>query len=78
MRWWCLVLPAYFPLGTGYEVAFAPALANYPSGDHVQDATRMNAVIEHGVRERPDQYMWSYKRFKTRPDNLPSFYETKK
>ncbi len=76
-----VVVPCFtrlLPFGTGYEVAFAPALANYPSGDHVLDATQMNAVIEHGVRERPDQYMWSYKRFKTRPDNLPSFYDTKK
>ncbi len=76
-----VVVPCFtrlLPFGAGYEVAFEPALANYPSGDNVRDATQMNAVIEHGVRERPDQYMWSYKRFKTRPDNLPSFYETKK
>jgi lipid A biosynthesis lauroyl/palmitoleoyl acyltransferase len=76
-----VVVPCFtrlLPFGTGYEVAFAPALENYPSGDNVQDATQMNAAIECGVRERPDQYMWSYKRFKTRPDNLPSFYETKK
>ncbi len=76
-----VVVPCFtrlLPFGFGYEVTFAPAIANYPSGDHTQDATQMNAVIEHGVRERPDQYMWSYKRFKTRPDNQPSFYETKK
>jgi len=23
----------------------------------------------------PDQYMWSYRRFKTRPNNEPSFYD---
>ncbi len=76
-----VVIPCFtrlLPYGTGYEVTFEPPLANYPSGNNVLDATQMNAVIESGVRERPDQYMWSYKRFKTRPDNLPSFYGTKK
>ena len=76
-----VVVPCFtrlLPLGAGYEVVFAPAMANFPSDDPVQDATRMNAVIEHGVREHPEQYMWSYKRFKTRPDNQTSFYETEK
>lgn len=72
-----VVVPCFtrlLPFGAGYEVTFGPALPGYPSGDNLRDATQMNTVIEGGVRERPDQYMWSYKRFKTRPDNLPSFY----
>jgi KDO2-lipid IV(A) lauroyltransferase/lauroyl-KDO2-lipid IV(A) myristoyltransferase len=34
----------------------------------------MNAEIEKGVAEMPEQYMWTYKRFKTRPSNAPSPY----
>jgi lauroyl/myristoyl acyltransferase len=26
----------------------------------------------------PEQYMWTYRRFKTRPGNAPSFYGRKK
>jgi Kdo2-lipid IVA lauroyltransferase/acyltransferase len=31
-------------------------------------ASRLNAGIEQCVREKPEQYLWSYKRFKTRPE----------
>jgi KDO2-lipid IV(A) lauroyltransferase len=35
----------------------------------------MNQAIEAGVREMPEQYMWTYKRFKRRPRGEPSFYD---
>jgi lauroyl/myristoyl acyltransferase len=38
------------------------------------DAAQMNAAIEAGVREVPEQYMWTYKRFKQRPPGEPSLY----
>ena len=72
-----VVIPCFtrlLPYGTGYEVSFAPALEHYPSGDNVVDAAQMNRAIEAGVRRMPEQYMWTYKRFKTRPDNQPSLY----
>ncbi len=31
-------------------------------------ATALNREIESCVRTRPEQYLWSYKRFKSRPD----------
>ncbi len=34
----------------------------------------MNAAIEAGVREMPEQYMWTFKFFKTRPNGAPSPY----
>ena len=73
-----LVIPCFtkqLPYGQGYEVIFKPALENFPSGDAIKDATRMNTAIEEGVREMPEQYMWTYKRFKLRPDGVPSLYE---
>ncbi len=75
-----VVIPCFtkqLPYGRGYEIIFRPPLDNFPSGDELRDATCMNAAIEEGVREMPEQYMWTYKRFKTRPDNLPSLYAAK-
>ncbi len=63
------------PAGQGYEVRFHPPLENFPSEDAVADARRMNQEIEKWVREMPEQYMWSYRRFKTRPNNEPSLYQ---
>jgi len=62
------------PAGRGHETRFYPPLENFPSGDPVADARRMNQEIEKWVREMPEQYLWSYRRFKTRPNNEPSLY----
>jgi KDO2-lipid IV(A) lauroyltransferase len=63
------------PYGRGYEVRLYPPFENFPSDDPVADARRMNEEIEKWVRQIPDQYMWSFRRFKTRPNNEPSLYE---
>jgi len=63
------------PGGRGYEVRLYPPFENFPTDDPVEDARRMNREIEKWVREMPEQYMWSYRRFKTRPNNEPSLYE---
>jgi KDO2-lipid IV(A) lauroyltransferase len=63
------------PHGRGFEVRFYPPFENFPSDDPVADARRMNQEIEKWVREMPEQYMWSYRRFKTRPNNEPSLYK---
>jgi KDO2-lipid IV(A) lauroyltransferase len=73
-----VVIPCFtrlLPYGRGYEIFFYPPLADFPSDDPQADAQRMNAEIEKGVREMPEQYMWTYKRFKTRPDGAASFYD---
>jgi len=63
------------PHGRGYEICLYPPLKNFPGEDPLIDARRMNEEVEKWVREMPDQYMWSYRRFKTRPNNEPSFYK---
>jgi lauroyl/myristoyl acyltransferase len=63
------------PHGRGFEVKLYPPLGNFPTSDPVADTARMNQEIERWVREMPEQYMWSYRRFKTRPNNEPSLYE---
>ncbi len=72
-----VVLPCItriLPRGRGYEITLYPPLENFPSDDPVADAKRMNEEVEKRVREMPEQYMWTYRRFKTRPNNEPSFY----
>jgi lauroyl/myristoyl acyltransferase len=63
------------PNGKGFEVQLLPAFENFPTDDPIADARYMNSRIEQWVREMPDQYMWSYRRFKTRPKGEKSLYE---
>lgn len=72
-----LVVPCFtrlLPSGRGYEVILKPPLKNFPSGDRTRDAARMNEVIEAGLRPMPEQYLWTFKLFKTRPHGAPSPY----
>jgi KDO2-lipid IV(A) lauroyltransferase len=62
------------PWGRGYEVIFQAPLENFPTQDAVADTTRMNQIIENAVREMPEQYFWSHRRFKTRPQGEGAFY----
>ena len=71
------VLPFFtrlLPAGRGYQVTLGAALEDFPTGDRDKDATRMNQVLEEGIRKMSAQYMWTLKLFKTRPDNGPSPY----
>ena len=63
------------PGGRGYVARFYPAWENFPSDDIDADTRRMNAFIEERVREMPEQYLWSHKRFKTRPLGMPRLYD---
>ena len=53
---------------------FYPAWENFPSDDAEADTRRMNEFIEARVNERPEQYFWLHKRFKTRPEGEEGFY----
>ncbi len=58
----------------GYVVRLYPAWESFP-GDDLHEATRrMNEFIEQRVLEMPPQYLWSHRRFKTRPPGEPSLY----
>jgi KDO2-lipid IV(A) lauroyltransferase len=63
------------PGGQGYVARFYPAWPNYPSTDVREDTRRMNAFIEERVRDMPEQYLWTHRRFKTRPPGEASFYQ---
>jgi Kdo2-lipid IVA lauroyltransferase/acyltransferase len=68
------VVTRQLPGGAGYEVRIYPAWENFPSEDLTADAKRMNAFIEARVRETPEQYLWTHKRFKTRPPGEARLY----
>ena len=63
------------PGGRGFEIVFGEPLTDFPCGDPVEDSTTMNAAIERLIENAPAQYYWSHKRFKTRPEGDPSFYD---
>jgi len=72
-----VVLPCYskqLPFGKGFEFIIKPPMENFPTGDAELDARRINAEMEKIIEDMPEQYLWSYRRFKTRPDNAPSPY----
>jgi KDO2-lipid IV(A) lauroyltransferase len=50
---------------SGYHLEFSEPIDNYPSGDEVADAARINLIIEQAIRQHPEQYLWLHKRFKT-------------
>lgn len=50
---------------SGYHLDFSAPLQDYPCGDELADASRINTVIEDAVRQHPEQYLWLHKRFKT-------------
>jgi KDO2-lipid IV(A) lauroyltransferase len=58
----------------GYVLHLEPPWDNYPSGDLVADTAHMNAQIERWARRLPEQYLWTHRRFKTRPAGEPTIY----
>lgn len=53
--------------GSGYLLRFDPALTDVPTRDAIADTKRLTAVLEDFIRECPDQYFWTHRKFKDRP-----------
>ncbi len=71
------VVPLYFRRldgGAGYLLRFSPALANFPTDDLREDTRRLTTVLEEFIRECPDQYLWTHRKFKNRGAGLPDLY----
>lgn len=60
-----------------YRIELGAPLENFPTGDDLEDCTRINQLIEQTIRKQPDQYLWVHRRFKTRPEGEPSVYARK-
>ncbi len=57
----------------GFRVRFLEPPAGLDAADRVEAAACLNAGVEACVRACPEQYTWSYKRFRTRPvDETPA------
>ncbi len=61
-------------IGGHYELTILPPLENFPTDDIQKDTDRINKLIEDHVKLAPEQYLWSHRRYKDRPDDEPSFY----
>lgn len=60
--------------GQGYHLHIREADPDISSKDTRVSATAMNKTIEEYIREIPEQYQWSYKRFKKRPKGTEKLY----
>lgn len=57
-----------------YHLQIHPALENYPSDDEVENATRINQILEQAILAHPEQYLWQHRRFKTRTNKMAKIY----
>ncbi|MCI6530017.1 MAG: lysophospholipid acyltransferase family protein [Mesosutterella sp.] len=57
----------------GYTVHLK-RMEEFPTRDYVADTARINRELEGWIRRFPDQYLWTHRRFKTRPEGEPSVY----
>jgi KDO2-lipid IV(A) lauroyltransferase len=58
----------------GIDFEFETPLSGFPSEDVYADTLRINHCLEKMIMEYPEQYLWQYKRFKTRPSGEKDFY----
>ena len=58
----------------GYRLLIERMFDDFPCGDGIADADRMNRVVEQWVRAAPAQYNWLHRRFKTRPPGAQAVY----
>jgi Kdo2-lipid IVA lauroyltransferase/acyltransferase len=64
------IVPLFYrrlPDDSGYLLRFEAPLPGLPSGDEIEDTKRLTAVLESFVRECPEQYFWTHRKFKNRP-----------
>lgn len=57
-----------------YDVVLYPPVSEFPTGNLEEDAVKLNQALEIAIRRNPEQYVWQYKRFKTRPPGEPRLY----
>lgn len=58
----------------GYTVSVSEAWPDFPTADAVVDTARMNRLLEGLIGDNVTQYLWTHRRFKTRPAGQASVY----
>jgi KDO2-lipid IV(A) lauroyltransferase len=74
----CAVLPmfpVYDEKTRHYTVRILPVIESFPGTDISADLGRINQIMEAHIRTNPEQYWWIHRRFKTRPEGEPPFYQ---
>ena len=61
--------------GQGYHLRFVPLPEMAWQGDIGHSVQAINDVVEAAIRQIPEQYLWSYKRFKSTPEGADSRYQ---
>jgi KDO2-lipid IV(A) lauroyltransferase len=61
------------PITSRYTIDILAPLAL--GKDDLENAQIINQYVEEEVRKNPHQYLWVHRRFKTRPEGEPGFYE---
>lgn len=61
----------------GYLIHVSEAWENFPTEDFEADTRYVTQQLEHWIEKLPDQYLWTHRRFKTRPEGEPSVYRDK-
>jgi len=77
MKHQCPVYLGYaerLPWGRGYRFHLEALPAVVSEGPLEASVAAVNAAVEKAVRQLPEQYLWTYKRFKTRPPGAPALY----
>lgn len=69
-----VILGACLRCEGGFRLEFRPLLGFPSSEGDASDALLLNRAIEEMVRRFPDQYQWTYKRFKRPPEGLADVY----
>ncbi len=70
-----LMFPVFDAAEGGYVLRIQSPLRNFPGGDAHADLARLNAEMEAHIRQAPEQYWWIHRRFKTRAEGEPPFYD---
>ena len=56
----------------GFHLRFRAAPAGMDDPDDLVATARLNQGVEECIRDCPEQYLWSYKRFRTRKERSPA------
>lgn len=62
------------PNGKGYRIQVEPAWEDFPGATEEVDCLRINQWVEEAILQHPEQYLWSHRRFKTRPEGEAKVY----
>jgi KDO2-lipid IV(A) lauroyltransferase len=71
------IIPTFYcrlPDDSGYLIRFHAPLEGLPTDDAVADTIRLIGVLEAFIRECPEQYLWTHRKFKDRSGDLPDAY----